>query len=204
MKKTITTLLLLSCITAFSFAQSIVMTSGTIDFIKDQQVIQFTFSYDEMLVGKLTESEYVDKKSSEYNSKEEVKGDQWKAACYGDRKERFEPKFLELFDKYMSEVGITAGTEGAQYRIEINTDFTEPGWNVGVMRQNASVDLSCKVKKIETGEQVASIRIRNASANNFWGTDFTSGYRVQETYAKAGRELAKFFIKKAKLHKIKD
>lgn len=62
MKKTITTLLLLSCITAFSFAQSIVMTSGTIDFIKDQQVIQFTFSYDEMLVGKLTESEYVDKK----------------------------------------------------------------------------------------------------------------------------------------------
>ena len=68
MKKTITTLLLLSCITAFSFAQSIVMTSGTIDFIKDQQVIQFTFSYDEMLVGKLTESEYVDKKSSEYLS----------------------------------------------------------------------------------------------------------------------------------------
>ena len=204
MKKTITTLLLLSCITVFSFAQSIVMTSGTIDFIKDQQVIQFTFSYDEMLVGKLTESEYVDKKSSEYNAKEEGKGDQWKAAWYGDRKERFEPKFLELFDKYMSEVGITAGTEGAQYRIEINTDFTEPGWNVGVMRQNASVDLSCKVKKIETGEQVASIRIRNASANNFWGTDFTSGYRVQETYAKAGRELAKFFIKKAKLHKIKD
>ncbi len=73
MKKTITTLLLLSCITAFSFAQSIVMTSGTIDFIKDQQVIQFTFSYDEMLVGKLTESEYVDKKSSEYNAKEEGK-----------------------------------------------------------------------------------------------------------------------------------
>ena len=79
MKKTITTLLLLSCITAFSFAQSIVMTSGTIDFIKDQQVIQFTFSYDEMLVGKLTESEYVDKKL-EYNAKEEGKGDQWKAA----------------------------------------------------------------------------------------------------------------------------
>ena len=195
MKKTITTLLLLSCITTFSFAQSIVMTSGTIDFIKDQQVIQFTFSYDEMLVGKLTENEYVEKKSSEYNAKEEGKGDQWKAAWYGD---------LELFDKYMSEVGITAGSEGAQYRIEINTDFTEPGWNVGVMRQNASVDLSCKVKKIETGEQVASIKIRNASANNFWGTDFTSGYRVQETYAKAGRELAKFFIKKAKLRKIKD
>lgn len=203
MKKTIATFLLLSCIATLSFAQSIVMTSGSIDFIKDQKVIDFFFTYEEMLVGKLTEQEYVDKKTSEYNKKEDGKGEEWKAAWYGDRKERFEPKFLELFDKYMNEVGIAAGTEGAKYRIEINTDFTEPGWNVGVMRQNASVDLSCKVKDIETGEQVASIRIRNASANNFWGTDFTSGYRVQETYAKAGRELAKFLIKKAKLRKVK-
>lgn len=73
MKKTITTLLLLSCITAFSFAQSIVMTSGTIDFIKDQQVIQFTFSYDEMLVGKLTESEYVDKRAPNIMQKKRAK-----------------------------------------------------------------------------------------------------------------------------------
>lgn len=203
MKKAITTLLLLCCITTFSFAQSIVLTSGSIDFIKDQKIIDFSFSYEEMLVGKLTENEYVNKKISDYNKKEEGKGEQWKEAWYGDRKERFEPKFLELFDKYMSEVDVAAGTEGAQYRIEINTDFTEPGWNVGVMRQNASIDLSCKVKNIETGEQVASIKIRNASANNFWGTDFTSGYRVQETYAKAGRELAKFFIKKAKLRTVK-
>lgn len=203
MKKVIATFLLLSCIATLSFAQSIVLTSGSVDFIKDQKVIDFFFSYEEMLVGKLTEQEYVDKKTSEYNKKEDGKGEEWKAAWYGDRKERFEPKFLELFDKYMNEVGIAAGTDGAKYRIEINTDFTEPGWNVGVMRQNASVDLSCKVKDIETGEQVASIRIRNASANNFWGTDFTSGYRVQETYAKAGRELAKFLIKKAKLRKVK-
>lgn len=199
MKKTLIAFALLCCIATLSYAQSVVMTSGTIDFIKDQKVLQFTFTYNEMLVGKLTESEYVTKKVTDYNEKEAGKGDEWKAAWFGDRKERFEPKFLELFDKYMGEAGIVSGTDGANYVIEINTDFTEPGWNVGVMRQNASVDLSCKVKNISTGEQVASIKIRNASANNFWGADFTSGYRVQETYAKAGRELAKFFIKKAKL-----
>ena len=204
MKKRITTLLLFSCIIIASYAQSIVLTSGSTDFIKDQTALQFTFSYNEMLVGKMTESEYVNKKVTEYNEKESGKGDEWKEAWYNDRKERFEPKFMELFDKYMEEAGIASTIEGANYVIEINTDFTEPGWNVGIMRQNASVDLSCKVKKIDTNEQVASIRIRNASANNFWGTDFTSGYRVQETYAKAGRELAKFFIKKAKLKKRKD
>lgn len=199
MKKVLITLSILFSVLTLSYSQSIVMTSGAIDFIKGESVLQFTFSYNEMLVGKLTESEYVNKKIADYNEKEAGKGDEWGKAWVDDRKERFEPKFLELFDKYMEDKGITSGTEGANYVIEVNTDFTEPGWNVGVMRQNASVDLTCKVKKIETGEQVASIRIRNASANNFWGADFTAGYRVQETYAKAGRELAKFFIKKAKL-----
>lgn len=199
MKKVIITLFVLFGVLSFSYSQSIVVTSGSVDFIKGESVIQFTFSYNEMLVGKLTESEYVNKKVIDNNEKEAGKGDEWKKAWIDDRKERFEPQFLELFDKYMEEKGIKSGTEGANYVIEINTDFTEPGWNVGVMRQNASIDLSCKVKNIATGEQVASIKIRNASANNFWGTDFTSGYRVQETYAKAGRELAKFFIKKAKL-----
>lgn len=201
MKKVVITLFILFGVLSFSYSQSIVVTSGSTDFIKGESVIQFTFSYNEMLVGKLTESEYVNKKVTDNNEKEAGKGDEWEKAWFGDRKERFEPKFLELFDKYIEEVGVKSGTEGANYVIEVNTDFTEPGWNVGVMRQNASVDLSCKVKNIATGEQVASIKIRNASANNFWGTDFTAGYRVQETYAKAGRELAKFFIKKAKLKK---
>lgn len=195
-EKVLITLVVLFSILTFSYSQSVVLTSGSIDFVKEAPVLQFTFSYNEMLVGKLTESEYVNKKITDYNEKEAGKGDEWGKVWVNDRKERFEPKFLELFDKYMGEKGITSGTEGAIYVIEINTDFTEPGWNVGVMRQNASVDLSCKVKRIDTGEQVASIKIRNASANNFWGTDFTAGYRVQETYAKAGRELAKFFIKK--------
>ena len=199
MKKTTISLLLLWCATIGAYAQSIVVTSGSADFIKGQTSVQFAFTYEDMLVGKLTESEYVDKKVNDYNGKEAGKGEEWRQAWFNDRAERYEPKFLELFDKYMNEVGIASTGEGAGYVIEINTDFTEPGWNVGVMRQNASVDLTCRVKKIDTDEQVAVIKIRNASANNFWGTDFIVGYRIQETYAKAGRELAKFLIKKAKL-----
>ena len=199
MKKLFLAFLVLCCMVTLSSAQSIVVTSGTVNFIKGETVIKFTFSFDEMLVGKMTESEYVAKKQEEYNAKEAGKGDEWVRRWTADRAERFVPKFMELFDKYLLEKGVTAGEEGANYVVEINTDFTEPGWNVGVMRQNASVDLSCKVKKIDTGEQVATIKIRNASANNFWGVDFDSGYRIQECYGKAGRELAKFFIKKAKL-----
>lgn len=182
-----------------SYAQNIILTSGSLAPLKSEQVLKFEFTYDEMLVGKMTEAEYVDKKVGDYNSKEAGKGDTWKTNWIADRKGRFEPKFVELFDKYMEEKNIASGTEGANYIITINTDFTEPGFNVGVVRRNASVDLSCKIINIATGEQIASVKIRNASANNFWGTDFDSGYRLQESYAKAGREFAKFLVKKGKL-----
>ncbi len=200
MKKLLTICVL--CILSVSlYAQSIVVTSGSLDPLKGEKVLKFEFTYEEMLVGKLTEAEYVIKKVDDFNKKEAGKGETWRTNWYADRQNRYEPKFAELFNKYMEDAAIVAGSEGARYVFLMNTDFSEPGWNVGVMRQNASIDLSIKVKEIATGNQVASIKIRNSSANNFWGTDFDSGYRLQESYGKAGRELAKFLIKKGKIDK---
>lgn len=197
--KKLLSLLSLSFLCIGIYAQSIVLTSGSLNDLKGETVIGFDFTYNEMLVGKMTEQEYVLKKVGDYNEKEAGRGDTWQQNWYSDRKERFEPKFIELFNKYMEKVNITAGSEGAKYVIVLNTDFTEPGFNVGVVRKNASIDMSGKIIKKETGEQVAAFKIKNASANNFWGTDFDTGYRIQETYGKAGREFAKFLMKKGKL-----
>lgn len=76
MKKVLITLVVLFSILTFSYSQSVVLTSGSIDFVKEAPVLQFTFSYNEMLVGKLTESEYVNKKITDYNEKEAGKGDE--------------------------------------------------------------------------------------------------------------------------------
>lgn len=183
------------------YAQSITLTSGSLDPLKGEKVIKFEFTYDEMVVGKLTEREYVDKKVADYNDKEAGKGDEWRKNWVEDRANRFEPKFLELFNKYMEEVGVVSGSEGANYVVVLNTEFTEPGFNVGVMRKNASIDMSGKILHIESGDQIASIKIKNSSANSFSGFDFDSGFRIQESYAKAGREFAKFLIKKGKIGK---
>lgn len=188
------------CLLSMSFyAQSITLTSGSLDSLKGEKVIKFEFTYDEMIVGKLTEQEYVDKKVADYNEKEPGRGDVWRNNWVDDRVNRFEPKFLELFDKYMQEVGVISGDEGANYVVVLNTEFTEPGFNVGVARKNASIDMSGKILHIESGDQVATIKIKNSSANSFSGMDFDSGFRIQESYAKAGREFAKFLIKKGKI-----
>ncbi|MDR2467176.1 MAG: hypothetical protein LBD35_07275 [Prevotellaceae bacterium] len=194
------------CMATPLISQKITVTNGSVDFVKNQKVLQFAFTYENMTVGNMTETRYVEKKVSDYNTKEPGRGDRWQEAWRGDREGRFVPKFKELFDKNMEDYGIVSddvNNQNAEYRIEINTDFTEPGFNVGVVRRNAAIHLTCKVFNIATGEEAATIKVNNASANNFWGTDFDTGFRIQECYAKAGRELAKFFVKKAKLSKTK-
>ncbi|MDR0385791.1 MAG: hypothetical protein LBH60_06915 [Prevotellaceae bacterium] len=202
MRKLLVLLFMVSGCSVSLLSQKITITSGTVDFLKNQKIIQFVFTYEKMIVGKMTEAEYVEKKVTDYNKKEEERGDRWAKSWVTDRATRFVPKFIELFNKHMEKYNIVAGdnsSEGAEYRIVINTNFTEPGFNVGVVRKNAEIDLSCKVHNIATNEEVATVEIHNASANNFLGTDFDTGFRIQECYAKAGRELAQFFIKKANL-----
>ncbi|MCD7900524.1 MAG: hypothetical protein LUH22_11820 [Bacteroides sp.] len=189
---------ILCYLSAAVYAQSIVLTSGSLEPLKEEKVIKFEFTYENMLVGKMTEEEYVLKKVSGYNEKDPGRGDEWREKWFADRINRFEPKFIELFDKYMEKVEKVSGEEGANYVILLNTEFTEPGWNVGVMRMNASIDMRGKILNIASGEQIATFVIKKASASNFMGTDFDTGFRIQETYGKAGREFAKFLIKKGK------
>lgn len=194
--------LLLSIFTVISFcvfSQKIKLESGSLNFLKEETSIAATFTYNDMKVGKKTEADYVNEKVEKYNKSNPGKGDTWHKAWLNDRPERFEPKFIELFNKHMNEKNGATINENANYTVIINTYHTEPGFNVGVVRKNAEVSLKCLFINNTTNEEIALVTIEKASANNFWGDDFDTGYRIQETYAKAGRQLAKFFIKELKL-----
>lgn len=189
----------LLCASAGAYSQKIKLEKGTLDFLKSEKSFSAAFTYENMNVGKMKEADYIQKKTNEYNQKEAGKGDRWAEAWVNDRATRFEPKFIELFNKYMAEVSGPAIATDGKYLMTVNTYFSEPGFNVGVARKNSAVSVTCTFTNKETGEEMAVISVDNASANNFFGTDFDTGYRLQESYAKAGRELAQFLIKKMKL-----
>ncbi len=187
------------------FAQKIRVASGSLDLVATETTIGAVFTYENMQVGKLREADYIDRKVEDYNKDEPGRGDRWRDSWINDRTERFEPKFLELFNKYMAEdsrnggIALIPDDGQTKYWFHVNTYFTEPGFNIGIMRQNASVTLEINVMDREANEAVGRILIENASANSFAGLDFETGYRIQECYAKAGREYAKFLIKNLKL-----
>ncbi|MCB9046230.1 MAG: hypothetical protein H6550_08825 [Chitinophagales bacterium] len=181
-----------------SSAQKIKLLSGKLDMLKGVESINVDFDYSKMGVGKFaTEAEYIKTKKADYNKKEEGKGDEWEKAWVADRKNRFQPKFEELFNEHS---GMTCGDiPEAKYTLIFKTKYTEPGYNVYVSRKNARVDGEAViVETANPGKILARMSVLNCQGRTFGGNDYDSGTRLQESYAVAGKGLGKFFKGKLK------
>ncbi|MET7001012.1 hypothetical protein [Chitinophaga defluvii] len=176
-------------------AQRIKLTDGSLAELKGETKINTEFTYDHMKVGKFdSEEEYIQKKTAEYNKKEPGKGDTWAKAWVSDRAGRFEPKFNQLFTDNSG--GITAGNEpAAKYTLIFKTAFTEPGFNVGVWRQNAEMDGEAWIVETANKEKVVAKLSVNDAKGRLMGFDFDTGLRIQEAYADAAKALAKYIRK---------
>lgn len=186
-----------------SFAAMVKLESGSLDALKQETAVNVVYSYEGMQVGKfVNEKDYLDKKAAEYNQKEAGRGDTWRKAWVDDRASRFQPKFEELLNKQFSgsKTPLNFGAHPeAKYTLTVKTTFTEPGWNVAIMRQPALI--SATVLLVETQNQtspVATLTITKATGMDAWGYDFDTGLRLQEGYAKAGKELGILIRKKIK------
>jgi len=199
MKKILVLVLVFAMVSiAMLDAQKIKMKSGSLDFLKGQTNLLVKYDYSNMAVGKFTdEAEYIAQKKAEYNKKEAGKGDKWAEAWIADRSAKYEPKFEELFNEYCSKKGLTCSqtTADAEYQMVVHTLFTEPGFNVGVMRQNAYIDVEISFTKIADSEEAAVMSVDNCPGTGAMGYDFDTSFRIGECYAKLGKSLAGLVLK---------
>ncbi len=171
-------------------AQKIKLTQGDASVLKGQTEINVVFTYDNMSVGKFDkEADYVSTKKADYNKDEPGRGDKWAAAWVADRKSRFEPDFIELFEKNST---IKLGNHpSAKYTITINTSRTEPGFNIAMMKKNAQVDLEITITETATNKVVAAYTVLKSPGRTFGMGDFDTGIRIKEAYATAGKYFAR-------------
>ena len=197
--KTIFVALLLLSVTTLQ-AQKIKVTQGDLGFIKGQSAILLEYDYSDMAVGKFDkEADYIAKKVPEYNEAEAGKGDQWAINWVADRDERFHPKFEELLTSYTAKSGcnFAQGNNDAKYTLILKTVFTEPGFNIGVMRKDAMINV--EIRFVETGNPenlIALITMTNVPGRGAMGNDYDTGFRISEAYAKCGKSLGAFLMKK--------
>jgi hypothetical protein len=185
--------LMLVCLGIVSYGQKIKLLEGDLTPLKGQKSVKTEFQY-EMSVGKFDkEEDYITKKKSELNDKEAGRGDTWEKAWVSDRQDRFEPQFRELFSKYSD---ISTVGDNADYTLIFKTIKTEPGFNVAVASKPAFIDAEAWIVESKNPSKVvAKISVVKAPGRDVMGLDYETGARLQEAYAKAGKELGAFLKK---------
>lgn len=187
-----------------TYAQKAVLKSGSFSALKGQKELNLVYDYDALKIGTgkkaKAEEDYIKEKVEEYNKKEAGKGDSWKVAFKGDRDRVYHVKFEELLNKGLEKSGIKASrnNSGAKYTLHVKTTRIEPGWNIGVSKYPAFVDLMFTLT--ETGSTTAlgvAEQLNNPGAQAM-GFDYDSSTRISEGYAKGAKVFAGFLAKQIK------
>jgi hypothetical protein len=172
--------------------------SGDVKKLAGQTTLKVQYDYSKMRVGDMSEEAYVSKKVNEYNAKEKGKGDKWKEGWEGARLSRYQPQFLEVFNKAGDgKISISENADNAKYTLIVKVVFIEPGFNVGVMKKPAFVNFEYKVVETAnpTGKPVLEVLHDKVPGSQYGGYDFDAGTRIAESFGKGGKDLAKFFLK---------
>jgi len=190
---------LVLCLSPESHAQKIALKSGSVASLGTLSEIRVEYTYDNMMVGKYKEADYLKKKADEYNKKEPGKGDQWQQDWVNDREEKFQPRFQEGFNNFCNILSVNFKVDpnaGGKYRMVVHTTFTEPGYNIYMSSKNASINAEVIFYDISNAE-IAKVTITNSPGSGFFEFDYDTGFRIQEAYANAGRSLAAFILEEA-------
>ncbi|MGY0391016.1 hypothetical protein ACW5R3_00480 [Bizionia sp. KMM 8389] len=183
------------------FAQKTKITEGDWKDLKGISAYNLVFEYTDLQIPKYdSEEEFLEDKMSKREEKEIGAGEEFKKNWFDDRESRYEPKFIESFNKRFSDGEVKVGKDiGAEYTMRIHTTMMYPGYNVGVMRQNSKLEVTLYVYKTETPNDILfSVDYTKVEGKGSMGYDYNSGYRISEGYAKLAKELAKTIKKKAK------
>ena len=177
------------------------LVSGNVSVLKGQSVINLQYDYSRMAVGKFKNSDdYVANRTADMNKKKPGDGDRWAEAWRNDRTSRYQPMFEKNLNQIVGRFNVTCkeNATDAKYTLIIRTTFTEPGYNIGISRQNAWIKM--EVDLVETsnpGTVLASMLMKREDSANMMGYDYDTGGRIQSAYDRAGDHLGAFLVKNA-------
>lgn len=182
-------------------AQKTKLVSGDLSFLKDITELNIEYDFSDFGVGKYKkEADYIERKRNDYNEDEPGRGDKWVEDWNGDKEIVFMPKFEELLNDQLEDEDIhlkSGDYPDAEYTLTLKTTFMEPGYNVGVSRKNAYINVEIIFSKTaDMSTSVAHMTMDKVPGRGAFGNDYDTAYRIGEAYAKCGKSLAAYLIKK--------
>ncbi|MEO8768634.1 MAG: hypothetical protein ABI402_01060 [Ferruginibacter sp.] len=182
-------------------AQKVKLTEGSLDNWSNDTAYNIIFTYDSMHVGDYkNEEDYIADHKDALNKKKPGMGDQWAINWRSNKKDIFEPKFIEMFSNF---TGSTV-CHDATYTIIVHTIQTNVGFNVAggmFMGSSKSAFVDAEVTVVKTSDPAKKIAVitidgaKGRTGNTTSGAVNDGGLRISESYASAGKALAKFLKK---------
>lgn len=195
------TLFALLFISTVAMAQKMKVIKGDFKNLKGISEYNLEFDYTNLKVDKFkTEEEFLADKMKKRDDKEGT-AEEFKENWFADRANRYEPKFIESFNKRFDkgEVKVDKGLSSAKYIMKVKTTWISPGYNVAISRKPAKVDATIYIyDAANPSKELLVVSYEKSPGNGAVGFDFNSGYRISEAYAKLAKEFAAHIQKKAK------
>jgi len=177
-------------------AQKMELVWGSLVQLKGQQSYDIKFRYDSMVVGNdIPEKKYLNEKKTQWEEKEPGRGEAFVKFWFSDRKDLYEPTFIQSFEKYAK---VKLKDKNARYTLILKTIHTEGGWSGGPLNQPAVVDGELSVvESADTSKVIARIIFYNFDGTEFYGGDFDMMSRIQSAYQRVGKGLGDFLKRKS-------
>lgn len=193
---TLAILLLLSTVT---IGQKLKVQEGNLKNLKDIKVYAVQFDYTDLQIPKFDNEEaFLKDKMDKREEKKAGDGERFKKSWFDDRPNRYHPKFLESFNKRFDDSEVKVQEEEADHTMKVHTTKLYPGYNVGIVRHSAEIDVTITI--FETGNEsnvLFSGSYTDVKGAGAFGNDYDSGYRISECYAKLAKTFAKDLKKRA-------
>ena len=176
-------------------AQKVALESGNLKMLKGQKTLMIEYDFKDIDMGKEgSETDYLAKKKNDLNAKEPGKGDKFVDDWNTAKTSKYPEKFESLFNKEMEgKLSVASSNTSAKYKLIVKTLTMYPGFNVGITKWPAYCTFEFSIVETAKPDKVlCKIKNEKVPGSQVMGADFYPSQRMQESYAKSAKNLAKY------------
>jgi hypothetical protein len=159
--------------------------------LKEITKYNVTFDYSGQNVqGFETEEAFLKEKMDKRKEKDGA-AEKFKKDWYEDRENKYEPKFIEYFNKRFEKGEIKVGKNiDAKYTMNIKTTWIYPGYNVVAGAEPAKISAIITITETENPKNIlVSLEFDKSIGLEQGQFDFDQGYRIAGAYERLAKNL---------------
>lgn len=174
--------------------QEVRIVSGNPRDFKKSGALLVVFDFSDLNVGEFgREQSYIDYMKDDAEKRKKGTGDSWERKWYSYRKAIWQPKFIELFNKF-SGASFFADTiaDDQQFTLKLHTQLIEVGFNRNFQKSPTYINVVATLGSADNHTNPLVISMSNIVGDEVFSSYSDDHRRIEEAYAKCGKELARF------------